>query len=418
MGPTGDPPGTPPVTGEPSPDRTGRGIRRVGLISWSLLGTLLLLAAIGWVLVRFRVLLPAVVLAVVIVYVLNPVVTYLQDRGLVRWMGSCLSYLVVGGLLTLLGFLAIPSLVDQGRDLADDFPAIYDDLAVQAEDLADRFGFTVDLPDYEQLRENIEESGGDFIGEQFGRITDITLSVLESVLMLLIGAVVAFYVLLDLPKVRAKTIDLIPDHRRAEIRHVSKRLGTALGGFLRGQVLVAVILGVMMSVSFWAIDLPFWLLIGMIAGFLNIIPLVGPWVGGILGVLMALATRDVTTAVWAGVIAVVVQQIDNHFISPTVLRATVRIHPAMIILGLIGGAAIGGFWGILLAVPVMAMIKILAGHFWRTRMLGQSWEEASEALISAPPERSPLLTRIRRGRRAGGEDLEDGSDGESEDGAD
>ncbi|MBU1493050.1 MAG: AI-2E family transporter [Actinobacteria bacterium] len=380
-----------PPSGEPT-----AGIRRAGLVAWSLLGTMLLLAAVGWVLLRFRVLLPAVVLAIAIIYVLNPVVTRLQERGLARWMGSCLSYLVIGGVLTALGFLAIPSLIDQGRALADDFPAIYDSLAADGEDLAANFGLTIDLPDYEKLRADLEQSGGDYFSQQFGRITDLTLSLLEGVFLLLIAPVVAFYVLLDLPTVRRKAMDLLPPRYRAETVHVATRMGTALGGFLRGQVMVAIILGVMTSVGFWAVDLPFWLLIGMIAGLLNIIPLVGPWVGGILGVLMALATRDLTTAVYVGLIALVVQQIDNHFISPTVLRATVRLHPAMIILGLIGGAAIGGFWGVVLAVPVMAMVKIVVGHFWRTRVLGQSWQEASAALITENPTGETLLARIRR----------------------
>jgi hypothetical protein len=68
----------------------------------------------------------------------------------------------------------------------------------------------------------------------------------------------------------------------------------------------------------------------------------------------------------------------------------------MIILGLIGGAAIGGFWGVVLAVPVMAMVKIVVGHFWRTRVLGQSWQEASAALITENPTGETLLARIRR----------------------
>jgi predicted PurR-regulated permease PerM len=126
----------------------------------------------------------------------------------------------------------------------------------------------------------------------------------------------------------------------------------------------------------------------MIAGFLNIIPFVGPWVGGILGVTVGFVTADATTAVWAAVVALVVQQIDNHLISPNVLRATVSLHPAVIILVLVLGGAIGGIWGVLLAVPVTAVLKILIGHFWRTRVLGQSWEDALEAMdeSSQPPE--------------------------------
>jgi predicted PurR-regulated permease PerM len=159
-------------------------------------------------------------------------------------------------------------------------------------------------------------------------------------------------------------------------------------------LLVAVIVGVMTSFGFWAIGLPFWLLIGMIAGFLNIIPFVGPWVGGTLGVMVALATRDLQTAAWAGLVALIVQQIDNHFVSPTVLRATVRIHPAMIILGLVLGASLGGFWGVVLAVPVMSSVKIIGGHMWHTRVLGESWSEASRALIEVNPLGESPLDRI------------------------
>jgi hypothetical protein len=101
--------------------------------------------------------------------------------------------------------------------------------------------------------------------------------------------------------------------------------------------------------------------------------------------MVGLVTGSVTTALWAAVVALAVQQIDNNFVSPTVLRATVRLHPAVVILVLILGGAIGGLWGVLLAVPVTASIKIVAGHMWRTRVLGQSWEEASDALIESRP---------------------------------
>jgi predicted PurR-regulated permease PerM len=391
---------------------TESGLRRVGVMAWSLLGTLLLLAAVIWILTQVSILLPPVVFAIAIVYVLNPVVTRLQKRGLARWMGSCLSYLVLAGVLALVGYLILPSIVDQGRELADDFPTIYDNLVVDLEDIADRVGLDLDLPDYERLRADLEANQDDFFNDQLGRITDLTLSLLEAMALFLLAPVVAFYVLLDLPTLRRKTVELIPERSRAETSFVASRLGGALGGFLRGQLLVALIVGLMTSIGFWAIDLPFWLLIGMIAGFLNIIPFVGPWVGGALGVATALATRDVETAIYAGLVALVVQQIDNHFVSPTVLHSTVRIHPAVIILGLIGGAAIGGFWGVLLAVPVMAVFKILFGHFWRTRVLGQSWEDVQEALIEEHPRREPLLTRIRR--RRGGESEETAEEGREE----
>lgn len=380
------------------------GIRKAGVFAWSLLGTILLVAALLWLITRFWIIVPPVVVAIAIIYLINPVVTRLQKRGVARWLGSCLSYVVLVGLLTLIGYLIIPSIADQGRELADDFPTIYDDLVADIEEFAGRLGLDdLDLPNYEELRDDISSNQGDFFSDQLDQITDVTLGVLEAVFLLILGPVVAFYLLLDLPSVRRNVMGLIPERHQSEIAHVGRQLGTAIGGFLRGQLVVALIVGVMTSVGFWLVDLPFWLLIGMIAGFLNIIPFVGPWVGGALGVLVALATRDLQTAVYAGVVALIVQQIDNHFVSPTVLRATVRLHPALIILGLIAGAAIGGFWGVLLAVPIMASVKIVVGHFWRTRVLGQSWEEATEALIDDNPTAETFITRLRRGDEPDGD---------------
>ncbi len=118
-------------------DRNGTmgGLRRLGIAAWSLLGTILLLGVVGWFLLQFWIIVPSVVIAFVMVYVLNPVVERLHRRGVARWLGSCLSYTVLLGLLTLLGYLVIPSIVDQGRELADNFPTIYDDLVTDLEEL-------------------------------------------------------------------------------------------------------------------------------------------------------------------------------------------------------------------------------------------------------------------------------------------
>jgi len=144
------------------------------------------------------------------------------------------------------------------------------------------------------------------------------------------------------------------------------------------------------------IGLKFWLIIGMTAGFLNIIPFVGPWVGGGLGFIVGLVDGDLSKALAAALVAFIVQQIDNNFVSPTVLRATVRLHPAVVILVLLLGGAVGGLWGVLLAVPVTASIKIIAGHLWRTRVLGQSWAEASDALMLDQDERTSFIRKIKQ----------------------
>jgi hypothetical protein len=136
--------------------------------------------------------------------------------------------------------------------------------------------------------------------------------------------------------------------------------------------------------------------VGLTTGLLNIVPFSGPWVGGILGVATALISGDASTAAWVAVAFLIIQQIDNHIISPVVLRVAVRLGPATIILALLAGGSIGGLFGVLVAVPLTAVLKIVAGHLWRTRILGDSWDEAVEAMI-VEYEPEPLRDRLRRG---------------------
>jgi len=362
-------------------------VRRLGAIAWSLLGTLLFVGAVIWTLAQISDLVAPIVLAIALIYILNPVVSRLQATGVPRLLGSCLSYLGLLGLFTLAGVLVIPSIGDQAADLGDRFPTIYDDFAGDVEDLAGRVGVQdLDVPRYDELADWFRENQTGFLSRFWDRISSVTLSVLQALLVVLVAPVIAFYVLIDLPKLRRNATDLLPPVHRDEVVFVMRQVGTAIGGFLRGQLMVAFIVGVLTSVGFLLIGLPFWLIIGMTAGFLNIIPFVGPWVGGALGVLVAVTTQDLSTAVWAAVVAAAVQQLDNHFISPTVLRATVRLHPATIILALLAGGSLAGLFGVLLAVPTVAIVKIIVGHLWRTRVLGQSWAEVTEALIDDQTE--------------------------------
>lgn len=374
-------------------------LTRSGFYAWAIVGLLVA----GWLILmflgQFQVLLGPIVLSIVLIYVLNPIVGRLQRAGLHRILGSIIAFALLIGGIVLIGFLIWPSVSSQAKELAANFETIYENTVTDVEGIMADLGVeNVVLWSYDDLQNFISdpENQDQFISGALDRLGAVTAGLFEAVLLFLVAPVVAFYVLIDLPRIGTESSDLIPPEHRTEVIYVSRQLSTAVGGFLRGQLLVAVIVGAMTSFGFWLIDLDFWLLIGMIAGFLNIIPFVGPWVGGILGALVGLATGGLTQALLAALVAVIVQQIDNNLVSPTVLRATVRLHPAVVILVLILGGALGGVWGVLLAVPVAASIKIVAGHFWRTRVLGQSWEEATDALMVEPEQRDSLMKRMRR----------------------
>ncbi len=387
---------------DPLDKRLGDIVTRIGIISWSMVGAMLVLWAALWLLGKSQALLAPVVFSVALIYILNPIVSRLAHHHVPRILGSLVAFLLLIGGVVLLGFLVAPSITEQATELTDNFPVIYEDSAMQIEDLIASAGLSANLWSYDELEEfvNDPDNQDQFFNLAFDRLGALTSGVLEAILVFFLAPVIAFYVLIDLPRVRREAIELIPASHQPEVIHVSRALGHAVGGFLRGQLLVAVIVGILTSIGFRIIGLDFWLIIGMIAGFLNIIPFIGPWVGGALGVMVGLVTGSVTTAMWAAVVALAVQQIDNNFVSPTVLRATVRLHPAVVILVLILGAAVGGLWGVLLAVPVAASVKIIAGHWWRTRALGQSWDEAREALTEQPSG-VPVHHRFRRTAQSG-----------------
>jgi predicted PurR-regulated permease PerM len=367
----------------------GELVHRVGIYSWSTIGAVILVLFAGFVLIEGRVIFAPLFIALVMVLVLNPFVTALQHRGIHRLIGAAITFLGLLAALVAIGLVVIPNIADQARGFTTEFPLLYDRFIEQVVTFGGRFGLDPSLWSYEQVLEylNDPQNQDTILSIVFDSLGTLTSGVFEFILVFLLGPAVAFYVLIDLPNVQHRLLEMVPEPSRAEVAYVGRRLNSAVGGFLRGQLVVAIIVGVMLSVGYWLIDLPFWMLVGMVGGVLNIVPFLGPWVGGILGVAIALTTADFSTAVWAVVVAVVVQQIDNNFVSPSVLRATVRLHPAVTLLVLVLAGALAGFWGIVIAVPLAAGLKIISGYWWRTRILKQTPREAAESMSIEPPQR-------------------------------
>jgi predicted PurR-regulated permease PerM len=353
-------------------------IRRAGQVAWAAMGIAAVLVVFGAVAWFIRVVWPPLIFAGAIVFILNPVVTFLQRRGVPRAAGAGLSYLGVLGAIGFGGLLLSPLVSDQVDQFRDKWPEVQDNVDRWIDDReADCRGRWCEF-DRDDLDSAFSTSDLTF-DEQLDRLRDIGVRVLHVVLILIIGPVIAFYMLVDLPHIRRVLQSLVPERARPEVLLVSRRLGRAIGGFFRGQLFVALIVGILCSIGLAIIDLPFWLLIGMIAGLFNIVPLIGPWIGAIPGVIVALTTRDIGTAIWVAVVMAGVQQVDNHFITPTVMQRAVRVHPAVVILALLAGGTQFGFPGLLLAVPAVAVLKIILGHVWRVHVLGEPFEDVVAA---------------------------------------
>ncbi|MGQ0679596.1 MAG: AI-2E family transporter [Actinomycetota bacterium] len=378
-----------PATGRSPQSRPKRdSIQRAGIVSWSLLGVLLLTGVVLWVLAFMRDIFPPLALALVLIFLLNPMVTALQKRGVRRGLGTLTIYLLFLLILWVAISFLIPPLGRQVNDLVNRVPEIRQESIRSIENLADRFGISLEAlgidsllgtqPRDPEVPRAPQPSGvPDFVSDLGNRLFAgagrFATGALHLVINFILAPVFAAYLLIDLPKIHKAFLHYLPPRYRDEWLPLFERSGNAVGSFFRGQLLVALIVGVMSCLSFLIIDLPFWLPIGLLAGFFNIIPLVGPFVGGGVAVLVGAVTDGPGLAVKAGIAMLVVQQIDNHFISPKVMGWAVRLHPVAVMLALILGLSFGGLLGMLLAVPALGVIKIVAVHYYETRVLG-NWD--------------------------------------------
>jgi predicted PurR-regulated permease PerM len=348
-------------------------IRRAGQVAWALVGLAAALAVMGYLALKVRVIFPPLFLAGAIVFLLNPVVTRLQHRGVPRAAGAGLAYTVVLLGIAAAGFGVYPIASTQVDELASEMPSIQARVERWIDDRAAESKGTF----YEFTRADLEDSlsnQGATIDQQIRSVRRIGAQVIHVLLILVLAPIMAFYLLVDIPHLRRVAYSLIPPPAREEVFVVAHRLNRAIGGFFRGQLVVALIVGVLCSIGLGIIGLKFWFLIGMIAGLFNIIPLVGPWIAGVPGVTIALTTGSPLQALGVVIVMVAIQQIDNHFITPQVMQRTVHLHPVAVILALVAGGSLAGFLGLLLAVPTAAVIKILVSHLWHTYVLGEEVE--------------------------------------------
>jgi predicted PurR-regulated permease PerM len=311
------------------------------------------------------------------------------------------AFLVVVALILAVVALILPTIRVQAQEVGEQLPDLYLAGIDWAREMGTKLGVDVDeilsqqaIEDWLNDPANQETVGNLLLGFGAGA-GQVIRGVTEAIAVLVLAPVLAIYILIDLERFKSNSLNITPPHHREETAFVAGEVSTAMGSFVRGQLLVSVIVGIASSLGMWLIDLPFWLIIGILAGFLNLIPFLGPVVGGALAALVALLNGDLSQAIWAVLIFVAIQQVDNHVITPLVQRTRVNLSPLVIILALIIGGSVAGLLGVLVAVPMTAAIRIIVGHLWRTRVLGETWGEASRAMIeyTDPPER---IAGIRR----------------------
>jgi predicted PurR-regulated permease PerM len=319
-----------------------------------------------------RVILAPVALALVVVYLLNPLVTLLERRGLKRGWGVLIIYVAFLAVVTVGLSLLIPVIARQISGFIDNLPSYVAKATSEINEFAAKRGwdFKIDLST-EQVRNYIVDNRQAIIGV-LGGVKSFAFGVVHVLITLVIGIILSIYILLDLPKIQAGVRQMLPEGRRDEVVGLAEKVGGALGGFFRGQLLVALFVGIASAIGLTWVGIPFAAVVGMIAGVFNLVPLIGPFIGAIPAVILALLSDNPGDWWQAALVLLVVQQIDNHIISPNVMGRTVKLHPITVMLALLAAGSLFGIFGMLLIIPAIAAFKAVAQHLWSKRAVREA----------------------------------------------
>ncbi len=360
------------------------------------------------------------IVAALIALLLDPLVRALGRMRIPRGFSVAVVFLSFATVLVV-GVIAIGVVVvDQSREAADRIDAYLtvergQSSQTDAERDVDRLqGW---LNDHGLERIKVEEQGQDFVDslrdadpqEYTSRVIDFlegaALSIFEVLFSLVLIIVVSVYMLLDMGRLSAAVDRRFPP--RPDSGSLIPRIESALAGYVRGQVLLSLIIGVSAGVGLWVLGTLGWaegmdqyaLLFGAWVGFMELIPYLGPWLGAIPPVTYALIV-DPVSAIWVTLLFLAIHQIEGHIVVPNVMGSALRLHPLLVIFGLLAGGEIYGLAGIFVALPLLAVLRAL-WEFAGERLELENWRGEGpvpvEVEVEPPVQEAPAPPRANVG---------------------
>jgi predicted PurR-regulated permease PerM len=342
--------------------------------------------------------LPVFGIAIALAFLLDPPVTALQRRGVPRLAGILVMYLTVVVAVVGLGWLLLPPLFDQFRRFLEELPTLAAQIVAWEEAVV---AWLADLPLPDPVREALDTivgSGQQAVVSLLEAIVGPLLSVIARTAGFVIGLVVVpvwlLYVLKDRERLPAGLLGLLPAGWRPDATHGMRLTTSVIGRWIRGQLLlgsvifVATLIGLMVLAAIGFREFAdFAILLALVAGILELVPIIGPIIAAIPAVLIG-ASISPGAALAAVALYTVIQQLENHLLVPKVMGDAVDLHPAVVIVSLIVGATLFGLWGAILAAPVVALGRDLYRYAFR-RLEGGAPEEAMAFAAHPGRRRSP-----------------------------
>jgi predicted PurR-regulated permease PerM len=327
--------------------------------------TLVLISVIlgFWLLYRFNQVIFILFVALVMGTVTRPVVAWLHQQGLPQTAGVILVYLIL--LLLLTGFLLLlfPLISDQSRTIAAAMPDYYQNLR--------EWVVRNPNPSLASLREFLPAALPNLVPVQLtgkemmasaGQIAGYVTVLARVIFTATIILVLAFYWTLEGPRIIQSYLLLVPQKQRESISELISAMESKVGFYMIGQAFLCLAIGIMALVAYLLIGLPNALVLALVAGVLEAVPMIGPLLGAIPAALVALSIAP-GKLIWVIVATVVIQQLENSLLVPRIMRKAVGVNPFVTLLSLFAFSTLFGLAGALMAIPIAAMIQLALNHF-------------------------------------------------------
>lgn len=344
------------------------------------------------------------ILAAVLAFLLNPIANLLSGPlRLPRGLATLLVFLNLLALIAVVPAVLVPAVVRQAQSLNVDLEEVPEwlenNLVIYEQyQRIELDGYIIELPTpqdavsaFERNVTNLARSGGTIL---FGFASGAAVLFVGLLLVL----VFAFYLVKDSAAIPRYIYSQVPEAYQAETRGLIQRIDAIWASYFRGQLLLMLVMAVLTTVGLLLLGVPRAILLGLLAGLMEIVPLIGPILAMIPAVLTALIQGsnhlplgNLPFALVVVLFYIVVQQVENTLLVPRILGSSVALHPLLVILAVLVGASLAGILGVILAAPLLASVRVLAGYAWSKVVglepaLAESAESAESAARAASRE--------------------------------
>lgn len=313
----------------------------------------------------------------VLAWILNPIVNKLEKKKMPRVVGSMLVYAIMILSIALFVGYMLPVIYDQIQVLIRNLPSIFNEVEIFMNNIVSRLG-NIDGVDFvsikNQIFTTITSSFNNFMTSLPNTIMGMVGNLFSSLVTICFGLVIGLYMLIDFDSINGHLLNLLPKKNRFEASLLITNISTEVRKSVNGTLLVASMVFVCDSLGFFFIGLQAPLLFGLLCGITDLIPYVGPYIGGIVAVIVGFAQSPLI-GILSLIIVVVVQMVENNILQPIVMSKTTELHPVTIIVGLLLFEHFFGIVGMILCTPCMSLVKVVWRFFKEKYNLFQDKDE-------------------------------------------